>query len=105
MVSDHKQVTIPSSGNLHPGLRSQVSGLSSFSRMRSQASVAQCKDDQESYASSEADLAAAVVALESAVSKVSAQARWCRPWETHGRPRSTHGSHDGANQIGVKNLR
>eukprot|EP00438_Fugacium_kawagutii_P003987 Skav200877 [mRNA] locus=scaffold4880:16105:53811:+ [translate_table: standard] len=34
--------------------------------------VAQCRDDQESFASSEADLAAAVVALESAVSKVSA---------------------------------
>lgn len=37
-----------------------------------EASVAQCKDDQESFESSEADLAAAVVGLESAISKVGA---------------------------------
>ena len=39
-----------------------------------QASVAQCKDDQESFESSEADLAAAVVGLESAISTVTAKA-------------------------------
>lgn len=38
-----------------------------------EASVAQCKDDQESFESSEADLAAAVVGLESAVSKVTSK--------------------------------
>lgn len=37
-----------------------------------EASMAQCKDDQESFESSEADLAAAVVGLESAISKVTA---------------------------------
>lgn len=37
-----------------------------------QASTAQCKDDQESFESSEADLASAVVGLESAISKVTA---------------------------------
>ena len=36
--------------------------------------MAQCKDDQESFESSEADLAAAVVGLESAVSKVTSKA-------------------------------
>jgi hypothetical protein len=46
--------------------------------------VAQCKDDQESFESSEADLAAAVVGLESAVSKVTSKAaavlRGIRGW-------------------------
>ena len=37
-----------------------------------EASTAQCKDDQESFESSEADLASAVVGLESAISKVTA---------------------------------
>ena len=36
--------------------------------------MAQCKDDQESFESSEADLAAAVGGLESAVSKVTSKA-------------------------------
>ena len=50
-----------------------------------EASVAQCKDDQESFESSEADLAAAVVGLESAISKVTSKAakllRGIRGWE------------------------